>query len=91
MEIANIKLAIDNLIQTDPFYIVKKYVVLMLNLNDFKMDEEEIEVKIIERLSLIAEELYARETGCNCVVQEFLGKGWVELCDEGIHLFEQLK
>lgn len=42
MEIANIKLAIDNLIQTDPFYIVKKYVVLMLNLNDFKMDEEEI-------------------------------------------------
>lgn len=52
MEIANTKLAIDDLIQTDPFYIVKKFVVLMLNLNDFKMDDEEINNTINKFMTL---------------------------------------
>ena len=47
--------------------------------------------KIIDRLYLILAELDARESGGNCIIRELLAKGWDELCDEGISLFEQLK
>ena len=47
--------------------------------------------KVIERLGLILLELDARDSSCNCVVSELLGKSWLELCDEGIELFKKLK
>ena len=51
------------------------------------MEREEI----IEKLYLILEELDARETSCNCVVVGLISKSWVELCDNAIELFKQLK
>ena len=49
-------------------------------------DEEKLK-KIYD----ITMELFARETSSNCVVQDLINKSWVELCDEGIRLFQELK
>lgn len=51
------------------------------------MNEEEI----IDKLFKILTELDARNCSGNCVVEGLTGKSWVELCNEGINLFEQLK
>lgn len=47
--------------------------------------------EIINELSYILEELDARDCSNNCVVPKLIGKSWIELCDYGIKLFEQLK
>ena len=52
MEINNTKLSIDNLLQVDPFYLVKKYVVLSLNLNNFEMNDDEINKTISNFISI---------------------------------------
>lgn len=46
---------------------------------------------IINELSYILEELDARDCSNNCVVPKLIDKSWIELCDYGIKLFEQLK
>lgn len=51
------------------------------------IDDEERLVK----LYYITMELHARETSGNCVVSELVNKSWVELCNEGIRLFQELK
>ena len=52
------------------------------------MDEKE---EIINELSYILEELDARNCSSNCIVSKLKNKSWIELCYEGIKLFEQLK
>ena len=47
--------------------------------------------EIIELLSDIIVELDARDSTCNCIVPEFQDVPWVELCERGIELFEDLK
>lgn len=55
------------------------------------MEQNSRESKIIEKLFRILTELDARESSCNCVVSELISKSWIELCDDAIELFEQLK
>lgn len=57
------------------------------DLGNKNMDKEEI----INELSYILEELDARNCSNNCIVSKLKGKSWIELCDYGIKLFEQLK
>ena len=45
----------------------------------------------IETLSKIITELETRELTNNCIVEEFIGIGWNDLCDKGIKMFEYLK
>ena len=45
----------------------------------------------INELFEIVTELDARNISSNSVHEKFHGVGWVELCDKGIKLFEQLK
>lgn len=52
------------------------------------MDEKE---EIINELSYILEELDARNCSNNCIVSKLKGESWIELCNYGIKLFEQLK
>lgn len=47
--------------------------------------------KYIQQLAEIITELDARESSGNCIYRHLQVKGWVELCDEGIDLFEKLK
>ena len=54
------------------------------------MTREEVD-KIINELFDIVEEFDARNISCNSVFEKFHGTGWIELCDKGIKLFEQLK
>ena len=51
------------------------------------MNDEEKLKKIYD----ITMELFARETSGNCLIQDLIDKSWVELCDEGIRLFQELK
>ena len=45
-----------------------------------------------QKIYYITMELFARETSGNCgVVQDLTNKTWLELCDEGIRLFQELK
>lgn len=55
------------------------------------MDEKTREQIIIEDILLITHELHAREVSMNCVNSKFSGKGWIDLCNDAIDLFEQLK
>lgn len=57
------------------------------DLGNKNMDKE----KIINKLFYILEELDARDCSNNCVVSKLVDKSWIELCDDGIKLFEQLK
>lgn len=57
------------------------------DLDNKNMDKE----NIINELSYILEELDARDCSNNCIVSKLKGKSWIELCDYGIKLFEQLK
>lgn len=57
------------------------------DLDNKNMDKE----NIINELSYILEELDARDCSNNCVVPKLIDKSWIELCDYGIKLFEQLK
>ena len=45
----------------------------------------------LQKIYYITMELLARETSGNCVVQDLTNKTWLELCDEGIRLFQELK
>ena len=45
----------------------------------------------LEKIYDIVIELHSRETSGNCIVAICLGKSWVELCNEGIRLFQELK
>lgn len=51
-EMASTKLAIENMIAVDPFYIVKKFLLLKLNLNDFSLDEKIIKEKLSEIINI---------------------------------------
>lgn len=51
------------------------------------MDKE----KIIRELSYILTKLDGREISNNCTASRYIYKSWIELCDDGIKLFEQLK
>ena len=51
------------------------------------IDNEERLVKLYS----ITMELHARETSGNCVISKLVNKSWVELCEEGIRLFQELK
>ena len=44
-----------------------------------------------QKIYYITMELLAREASGNCVVQDLIDESWVELCDEGIRLFQELK
>ena len=57
------------------------------DLSNKNIDKEEI----INELSYILEELDARNCSSNCIVSKLKGESWIELCDYGIKLFEQLK
>lgn len=57
------------------------------DLSNKNIDKEEI----INELSYILEELDARNCSNNCIVSKLKNKSWIELCYEGIKLFEQLK
>ena len=50
-----------------------------------------IDVEKFQKIYYITMELLSRDTSGNCVVQDLIDKSWVELCDEGIHLFQELK
>lgn len=45
----------------------------------------------LQKIYYIAMELFARETSGNYVVQDLTDKTWIELCDEGVRLFQELK
>lgn len=49
------------------------------------------ETQIINKLSDIIIELDARESSSNSVISSLREYGWVELCDKGINLFQDLK
>ena len=52
LEIVSTKLAIENMMQIDPYYIVKKFVLLKLNLNNFSLDEQLIKEKLSEIINI---------------------------------------
>ena len=45
----------------------------------------------IERLFSILTELDARNRSGNCVIKEFNGAGWIDLCDDGIELLKTIR
>ena len=45
----------------------------------------------LQKIYYITMELLTRETSGNYVVQDLINKTWLELCDEGIRLFQELK
>lgn len=47
--------------------------------------------KLTYELLEVVTELDAREATSNCVIRDFQGFGWKELCDRGIELLKQLK
>lgn len=47
--------------------------------------------KIIDKLFNIVTELDARNLTHNCVISEFNGTSWDDLCDKGINLLKKLK
>ena len=45
---------------------------------------------VLDKLFNIIEELDARNCSNNSVIPELGGRGWNELCKDGIELFEQI-
>lgn len=46
---------------------------------------------LIDEVLDIGVELDARELGGNCILEKYLGTSYVDLCDKGIKIFEELK
>lgn len=46
---------------------------------------------IIDEVLDIGVELEARELGGNCILEKYFGTSYVDLCNRGIEIFEELK
>jgi hypothetical protein len=49
------------------------------------------EVELIDKLFQLVEELEARSISANSIFEELHGVSWINVCDRGIKLFEELK
>ena len=47
--------------------------------------------ELIDELCIISAELEARDISANSIFEKYNGTSYVDLCDKGIKLFEELK
>lgn len=47
--------------------------------------------ELIDELFTTASELEARELSANCIFEKYFGTSYVDLCNRGIEIFEELK